>query len=114
LDDLLLVFHIQLGAGNHDLDVRTQDFCIGNRGSRFHAVSLRLITRSKAAGGIGIDGNDSDRAAAQFGNVLLLHRSEIGVEVEEEPIDYGKLAFGVGWKAYAHSAKQPTVKANKK
>jgi hypothetical protein len=40
------------------------------------------------AGVLRFDGNDDDGLAAQLRHQLLLHRSEVGIEVHEEPI-YG-------------------------
>ncbi len=40
-------------------------------------------------GGVGHHGNDADRPAAQLGADLLLDRGEVGVEIDEEPVDVG-------------------------
>ena len=62
-------------------------FGVGDDGSGADAEGLGLITGRDADGCVGHHGNDADRPAAQFGADLLLDGGEVGVEIDEEPVD---------------------------
>jgi hypothetical protein len=83
--DFFLILHVQPGASDHDADVRTENFSVFDRSACFDAVSLGLIAGGQAAGGIGVDGDDADGAAAKLRMVLLLDGSEVGIEIKKKP-----------------------------
>ena len=87
LDDLVVVFDIELVARFDQLDAGAESFGLADLGAGPHAESFGLVTGGNAAGGIGHDGNDGDGAVAQLGAKLLLDGGEVGVQVEEEPAD---------------------------
>ncbi len=52
-----------------------------------HAEGLGFVAGGDAAGGVGHHGDDADGTAAQLGPDLLLDRGEVGVEIDEEPVE---------------------------
>ena len=56
-------------------------------------MGLGLVTCCDANGCVGHHGHDTDRTAAQIGPDLLLNGREIGVQIDEQPVERGGLAL---------------------
>ena len=70
------------------------------------AEGFGLVAGGDTDGGVGHHGDDAHRAAAQLGARLLLHRGEVGVEVDEEPVQLGTAGRkGVNRQAGAGDAR---------
>ena len=96
LDNAMVVLDIELMTGFDEDDVGAQLFGVGDDGAGFDAVGLGLVTGGDAAGCVGHHGDDADRAAAQVGPVLLLDGGKVGVEIDEEPVQFGTRLGSLG------------------
>jgi len=86
-DDAVVVVDIDLVAGLDKDDLGAQAFGVGDDRTGFNAEGFGLVAGGDADGGIGHHGNDADGTAAQLGADLLLDRCEVGVEIDEEPVE---------------------------
>ena len=87
----VVILDIELVPALDQHDFRAQAPGVGHDGAGPHAEGLGLVTGGNAAGCVGQHGNDADRFAAQFRPVLLLHGGEVGIEIDEEPVQ-GRIA----------------------
>ena len=90
-DDAVMVFGVELVARLDENDVGAETFGVGDDGSGAHAEGLGLVAGGDAAGGVGHHGHHAHGTAAQLRPRLLLARGEVGVEIDEEPVERGIL-----------------------
>ena len=76
-------FHIDARPRLHEDNVRAQAARIGHIGTGFNAEALGLDTGGDAASGVRQHRQNAERPPAQLRAQVLLHRGEIGVEVEK-------------------------------
>jgi len=86
-DHAVMVVNVNLVPGLNENEIGAHAFCFGDDRAGTDAEGLGLVAGSDADSGIGHHGDDCNRLAAQLGTHLLLDRSEVGVEVDKEPID---------------------------
>ena len=89
LNNAAMVVHVDFVAGLDQDDFRAHPLGVGDDCPGSNAKGLGLITSCNATGCVCHHGDDSNGTAAQFGTDLLLTRGEVGVEVDEKPIDGG-------------------------
>jgi hypothetical protein len=78
--------------------VRASLFGLFHVDSRLHAVCLGFIGGGDTAGMLGDEGDNADGTAPQFWALLLLDRSEVRVQVKEEPLHGGSRTFRELWE----------------
>ncbi len=94
-DDAVVVVDVDLVAGLDEDDLGAHAFGVANEGAGADAEGLGLVAGGDAAGGVGKHGHNGDGPAAQIGADLLLDRGEVGVEIDEEPVEAGA-GIGLG------------------
>ncbi len=75
--------HIDPGPGLDEENVRAKPPGLPDQRPGLHAMPLGLPAGGDAAGGLRQHRQDAQRPAAQFRAQLLLHRGEIGIEIEQ-------------------------------
>jgi hypothetical protein len=68
-------------------DVRAECPGVGHVRACLNPVSLRLVAGSDAARALRIDRDNAYRLPTQLRSQLLLDGREVGVEIDEEPVD---------------------------
>ena len=91
LDDAVVVVDVELVAGLDEDDAGADALGVGDHGAGVDAEGLGLVAGGDAAGGVGHHGDHGDGPAAQLGAGLLLDGGEVGVEIDEEPVQRGIL-----------------------
>jgi hypothetical protein len=86
-DDAVVVVNVDFVAGLYEDEVRAHAFGFGNDCAGADTEGLGFVAGGDGHGGIGHHGDDGDGAAAEFGADLLLDGGEVGVEVDEEPVE---------------------------
>ena len=94
-DDAVMVLGVDFVAAFDENDLRAHALGVGDDGSGAHAEGLGLVAGGDAAGGVGHHGHHADGPAAQLGPDLLLDGGEVGVQIDEEPVEQGSLS-GIG------------------
>ncbi len=89
LDDAVVVVDIDIVTGLDEGDRRAESAGFRNLGAGADAACLGLVGGGDGTGGVRHDGNDGDGAVAEVGAELLFDGGEVGVEVEEEPVETG-------------------------
>ncbi len=97
-DDAVMVVDVDFVAGFDEDDLGAHAFGLGDDGAGFDAEGFGLIAGRDADGGVGHHGDDGDGTAAQFGADLLLDGGEIGVEIDEEPVEAGAGGRILRWR----------------
>ncbi len=88
-DDAVVVVDVDFVAGLDEDEAGTHAFGVADHGSGFDAEGFGLVAGGDADGGVGHHGDDADGAAAQLGASFLLNGGEVGVEIDEEPVEGG-------------------------
>jgi hypothetical protein len=88
-DDAVVVLGVKLVAGLDEDEIGAHFFGIADGSAGFYAVSFGLVAGGDAASSVGHHGDHGDGAVAEIGARLLLDGGEVGVEVDEEPVDEG-------------------------
>lgn len=109
LFDLIVIIHVKLMPGDYHVQVRTFFPCFAQGGAGANAERLGLVAGSNADRGICIDCDHGRRLPAKMGLDLLLHRSEVGIHVQKEPVDLFR-----GLRCARHEKANITRKENKK
>jgi len=86
-NDTVVVVGVDFMAAFDEDDVGAEAFGVGDDGAGFDAEGFGLVAGGDADGGVGHHGDDGDRAAAELRADFLLDGGEIGVEVNEEPVE---------------------------
>ncbi len=97
-DDAVMIVDIKLMTSLDQDDAGTHAFSVGDDGAGFYPVGFCFVAGSDATGCVGHHGHDADGLAAELGPVLLFTRGEIGVEIDEEPIQIGGVLAARGWR----------------
>jgi hypothetical protein len=84
LDQRVVPPHIALGTCQTDLDAGTQPSCLAHQRAGAHAERLGFVAGGDQAGRVRVYRHHSDGTAAQRRILVLLHRGEIAVEVDEQ------------------------------
>ena len=99
LRDFVGILSIDAVVAFDEDDVGADALGLADLGSGFDAEGLGLVAGGDAAGGVGVGGDDGERARAEFGVELLLDRGEEAVEVDvEEGEAVGLGGGGHGWR----------------
>ena len=80
----MMPFDVFRGTRQHELDPGAQLARVAHQGAGLHAVALGFHAGREAAGGFRLHRNHADRFAAQARVLLLLHRGEVAVEIDEK------------------------------
>jgi len=80
---------VEIVAALDEHDVWAESPGIGDHGPGAHAEGFGFIAGGDADGGVGHHGNYADRAPAQLRAYLLLDGGEVGIEIDEKPVDVG-------------------------
>jgi hypothetical protein len=95
----MVVVHIEFMPGLHQHDAGAEPLGLANLGSGSHPIAFGLVTGSDTAGCIRHQRNHCHRAAAELRPQLLLHRGEVGIEVQEQPLQPGiPHPERIGWR----------------
>src|SRR5258708_22480494 len=107
--DSVVVVHINFMPCFHHIKMRTSLLCLAKLRSRTHAKSLGLITGRDANSRINVDRYNHRRFSLKPRLFLLLHRSEVRIHVDKEPVDLLR-----GLAIDGHEINSLTGIANKK
>src|SRR5258708_5182084 len=107
--DLVVVVHIEFMPCFHHIKMRTSLLRLAELRSRTHAKGLGLITGRDANSRINIYRHNHRRFSLKPRLFLLLHRSEVRIHVDKEPVDLLR-----GLAIYGHEINSLTGIANKK
>ena len=87
-------------AGAHPLRV-------AHARARFHAEFFRLVARGDGAGAVHIHRHHGDRQAAQARLHLLLHRGEVGIEINDHPGERHSVSMNTSRRARFGQPRRP-------
>ena len=107
-DDAVMEFGIELVARLDENDLGAQALGVCDDGTGFDAEGLGLVAGGDAAGGIGHHGHHAHGPAAQLGTGFLFAGSEVGVEVDEKPVERGILG-GVFAGSFLGSRREAVI-----
>jgi len=95
-DDAVVVVNVDFVTGLDEDEVRAHAFGFCNDGAGADAEGFGFVASGDGDGGVGHHGDDGDGTAAELGADFLLDGSEVGVEVDEEPVEFRGQGFGSG------------------